>query len=110
MTIVRRTGPFSASSALATTSWYQRGKSTAWDVSTLALAMREEAIGGVPWPVIQFGDADDRSRDDRQERRGCDPAVPALRARAHRHLGHLRHGLDRRHPEARHGGARRRPR
>ena len=27
MTIVPRTGPFSASSALATTSWYQRGKS-----------------------------------------------------------------------------------
>ena len=28
MTIVPRTGPFSASSALATTSWYQRGKSS----------------------------------------------------------------------------------
>ena len=32
MTIVPRTGPFSASSALATTSWYQRGKSSACGV------------------------------------------------------------------------------
>src|SRR3954454_5760875 len=39
ITIVPRTGPFSASSALATTSWYQRGKSVAWGVSTGALAM-----------------------------------------------------------------------
>jgi hypothetical protein len=29
ITIVPRTGPFSASSALARTSWYQRGKSSA---------------------------------------------------------------------------------
>ena len=32
-------GPLSASSALATTSWYQRGKSSAWGVRTGALAM-----------------------------------------------------------------------
>src|ERR1700689_3020463 len=32
MTIVPRTGPFSASSAPDTTSWYQRGKSSARDV------------------------------------------------------------------------------
>src|SRR6478735_3663462 len=38
MTIVPRTGPLSASSALATTSWYQRGKSSDWGVSTV-LAM-----------------------------------------------------------------------
>ena len=38
MTMVPRTGPLSASSALAITSWYQRGKSTARGVST-ALAM-----------------------------------------------------------------------
>jgi hypothetical protein len=38
MTIVPRTGPFSASCALATTSWYQRGKSSAWGVSTRAIA------------------------------------------------------------------------
>src|ERR671919_335401 len=37
MTIVPRTGPLSASSALATTSWYQRGKSSAWAVSTFAI-------------------------------------------------------------------------
>src|SRR5687768_40267 len=43
MTIVPRTGPLSASSALATTSWYQRGKSSAWGVRTGALAMRPEA-------------------------------------------------------------------
>src|SRR5687768_13655872 len=39
MTIVPRTGPFSASSALATTSWYQRGKSSARGVTTGGLAM-----------------------------------------------------------------------
>ena len=38
MTIVPRTGPFSASSALATTSWYQRGKSSLGEVRTLAIA------------------------------------------------------------------------
>src|SRR5919109_4673139 len=37
MTIVPRTGPFSASCALATTSWYQRGKSSACGVSTRAI-------------------------------------------------------------------------
>ena len=39
MTIVPRTGPLSASSALATTSWYQRGKSSAWGVRMGCLAM-----------------------------------------------------------------------
>src|SRR3954453_21386593 len=39
MTIVPRTGPLSASSALVWTSWYQRGKSSAWGVSTGALAI-----------------------------------------------------------------------
>ena len=34
MTMVPRTGPLSASSALATTSWYQRGKFSDWDVRT----------------------------------------------------------------------------
>src|SRR5687767_3026877 len=38
MTIVPRTGPLSASSALATTSWYHLGKSSDFDVNT-ALAM-----------------------------------------------------------------------
>src|SRR5436309_15999382 len=38
MTMVPRTGPFSASSALATTSWYHLGKSSDWGVNT-ALAM-----------------------------------------------------------------------
>src|SRR6478609_11748031 len=46
MTIVPRTGPLSASSALATTSWYQRGKSTDWGVSTV-LAMA--SILGSVW-------------------------------------------------------------
>ena len=35
--MVPRTGPLSASSALAITSWYQRGKSSARGVSTLAM-------------------------------------------------------------------------
>ncbi len=34
ITMVPRTGPLSASSALATTSWYQRGKFSDWGVST----------------------------------------------------------------------------
>ena len=34
MTIVPRTGPVSASVAFASTSWYQRGKSAACEVST----------------------------------------------------------------------------
>src|SRR4051795_8564790 len=38
ITMVPRTGPLSASSALATTSWYQRGKSSDCGVSTV-LAM-----------------------------------------------------------------------
>src|SRR3954454_8034598 len=42
MTMVPRTGPFSASSALLRTSWYQRGKSSARGVSTGALAMEPE--------------------------------------------------------------------
>src|ERR1700694_2827773 len=39
MTIVPRTGPFSASSARAITSWYHRGKSAAREVRGLGLAM-----------------------------------------------------------------------
>src|SRR5690242_3548398 len=40
MTIVPRTGPFSASCALAITSWYQRGKSSSWETSTLDIRAR----------------------------------------------------------------------
>src|SRR4051794_13498854 len=39
MTMVPRTGPLSASSALLIRSWYQRGKSSAWGVRTGAFAM-----------------------------------------------------------------------
>ena len=47
--MVPRTGPLSASSALATTSWYQRGKSSAWGVSTLCLAIGLlRVVGGTP--------------------------------------------------------------
>src|SRR5438132_4333291 len=46
MTMVPRTGPFSASSALATTSWYQRGKSVAWGVRTGAFAIPSTLEGG----------------------------------------------------------------
>src|SRR5919198_1085768 len=38
MTMVPRAGPFSASSARATTSWYHWGKSFPWGVSTALLA------------------------------------------------------------------------
>src|SRR3954464_12993689 len=40
ITMVPRTGPLSASSALATTSWYQRGKSSDCGVSTGAMGGR----------------------------------------------------------------------
>src|SRR4051812_41719861 len=71
MTMVPRTGPFSASSALATTSWYQRGKSVAWGVRTGALAMipnleagrgpgrgggREHGVGSGQRPLGELGD------------------------------------------------------
>src|SRR5437763_6517399 len=48
MTIVPRTGPFSASSALATTSWYHWGKFSAWQVSTLVFALDERGY----WPSL----------------------------------------------------------
>ena len=50
MTIVPRTGPLSASSALAMTSWYQRGKSSACGVSTV-LAMRVDPRVGSCGPL-----------------------------------------------------------
>src|SRR5260370_13361 len=52
ITIEPRAGPFSASSALAITSWYQRGKSTARGVSS-ALAIRGQGRGaaGGPFPI-----------------------------------------------------------
>src|ERR1022692_4099584 len=47
MTIVPRTGPFSAISAPATTSWYQRGKSSARGVSPpLSLGMTQDTVVG----------------------------------------------------------------
>src|SRR6476646_6868173 len=46
MTMVPRTGPFSASSALATTSWYHRGKSVAWGVRMGAFAMAGDVTAG----------------------------------------------------------------
>src|ERR1700688_526602 len=39
MTMVPRTGPLSANSALARTSWYHWGKSVAWGARTLLGAM-----------------------------------------------------------------------
>src|SRR5687768_5208797 len=50
MTIVPRTGPLSASSALVMMSWYQRGKSSAWGVSTGALAMGADATAAPSGP------------------------------------------------------------
>src|SRR5262249_36442557 len=48
ITIVPRTGPLSASSAFAITSWYQRGKSSACGVSTDTRAMLPNATGCPP--------------------------------------------------------------
>src|SRR4029450_5472107 len=43
MTMLPRAGPFSASSARATTSWYHWGKSSPWGVSTASLATMDPA-------------------------------------------------------------------
>src|SRR5829696_2718091 len=48
ITMVPRTGPLSASSALEITSWYQRGKSSARGVSTRAIA--DDPTGGPDRP------------------------------------------------------------
>src|SRR6266542_2961374 len=50
MTIVPRTGPLSAISALATASWYQRGKSSLCGVRTgvLAIALARYPAGSLP--------------------------------------------------------------
>src|SRR3954469_1870138 len=55
MTIVPRTGPLSASSALATTSWYQRGKSVAWGVRTGAFAMGADPTERLPEAQFRGG-------------------------------------------------------
>src|SRR5947209_18683203 len=58
MTIVPRAGPFSASSALATTSWYQRGKSSDRGVNTLlGIATPRVASAVVPGPRVRFAPA-----------------------------------------------------
>ena len=46
ITMVPRTGPLSASSALVITSWYQRGKSSARGVSTRAMRRHPTGAGG----------------------------------------------------------------
>src|SRR3954471_16042076 len=57
MTMVPRTGPLSASSALATTSWYHRGKSVACGVRIGAFAMtadptRRSKLPGRPGEAV----------------------------------------------------------
>ncbi len=54
MTIVPRTGPLSASSALATTSWYHWGKFSARVVSTLLDIRAEATVAPVPAPRVRF--------------------------------------------------------
>src|SRR5262245_49192152 len=48
MTMVPRTGPLSASSAFASTSWYQRGKSSARGVSTRAIGANDRGLPDDP--------------------------------------------------------------
>lgn len=47
ITMVPRTGPLSASSALVIRSWYQRGKSSVWGVSTGVLGMARMVEAGL---------------------------------------------------------------
>src|SRR5712692_8899147 len=115
--MVPRTGPFSASSAFWSTSWYQRGKSSARGVSTRLAAMEQRVVSPrytrparwyltrKPDRLVDYGDR--RSRvtcsaprpDDRRGaahlRRRC-PALPRGRDRRRRvsgvplESGHLR--------------------
>src|SRR4026208_1530839 len=56
--MVPRTGPFSASSALATTSWYHCGKFSACGVSTLlGIGMSRVASTRMPGPRVRFSPA-----------------------------------------------------
>src|ERR1700740_3252307 len=48
MTMVPRTGPLSANSAFASTSWYQRGKSSARGVSTRAIGANDRGLPNDP--------------------------------------------------------------
>src|SRR6266498_746305 len=67
MTMVPRAGPFSASSARATTSWYHWGKSFPWGVSTALLATAGgllDLAAAVPGSLLE-------------QRRGQLPAVAA---------------------------------
>ena len=58
MTIVPRTGPFSASSAFATTSWYHCGKLSACGVSTLlGIGRSRVASTRMPGPRVRFSPA-----------------------------------------------------
>ena len=80
MTIVPRTGPLSASSALATTSWYQRGKSSAWGVRMRGLRHRaRRLVVGRLRPELArppSGPTDGRVRDVRTRR--SSPSAPGV--------------------------------
>src|SRR5262245_26709588 len=58
MTMLPRAGPFSASSARATTSWYHWGKSSPWGVSTASLATMgppPSRVGGSGGSLLEQG-------------------------------------------------------
>src|SRR5574341_201530 len=73
MTMVPRAGPFSASSARATTSWYHWGKSFPWGVSTACLA----TVGG----LLDVRRADSGSLPARPDREQRDLAASRTHAR-----------------------------
>src|SRR5262245_3017791 len=77
MTIVPRTGPLSASSAFATTSWYQRGKSSACAVSTFAIGDGSYTRLPLPRPL---GPRSDRPRPASGGAAGDGAADPVERA------------------------------
>src|SRR5919106_3351163 len=79
MTMVPRTGPFSASCALDSTSWYQRGKSSAWAVSTFAIGDGSyRPVRARPAHVRVGGEGDDDEADGADAGYGSSGAVTGL--------------------------------
>src|SRR5947209_18263455 len=96
MTMVPRTGPLSAISALATTSWYHWGKFSDWGVNTLfAIARRGYRRTGVapgrgPHAAMSIRTVADRVPARR--RRPYRPVQLALRPQHGRHVHPPRRG------------------
>src|SRR3954469_7027142 len=86
MTMVPRTGPLSASSAFAITSWYQRGKSSARGVSTRAMTENPRRVVVTHFARPGPLPGDPAAQHDRA-RRGRPPQVRARVLVVHDQIG-----------------------